>query len=309
MLQVLLLIMLSTHACLTAGDQKQLSKQLYTKHLRGPASVGTRLPSTIMPRASRSEKNRLRKELELNALTQEPGSEEQIRKIADLLEKQKVNPNMPTALRFGARIEGSPLCNASFRGNLRVAHLLANFGADVNALCHVKSKMGDRMRRIAVTPLISAARGHKRLNDYEGFYPETIAMLAEFGARINDGGTKELPFTALHSLVLASRRCPLLTVAKFTTLSALKADLFQKTFYGWTAQELARKKIGNIDFANLLYYAENHFLRQQALDQTKEQPKKASLIKKKKSRSRRKFVRLKGSSHEVLESVDNILLP
>lgn len=279
MVHTLFFMMLIISSGIYAGEQSRVSRQRYRSQSGKLCKRGKKRSQIKMPTLEQCARNKFpgpdvqlgqkiyrtsserRKrakawqEIVLLEETSRAGSAEQCAAVTVLL-KAKVHPDMKFLKECGISFQGSPLCNAAAAGNVELSKALLKAGADVNASCWFSSKRGYGKN----VPILAAARAGKEQADYEGYYPEVIILLHEYGANINVGGeTQEFPFAPIHMVALQRLQrgedvdsSIARQTAILKALIACGAHLEKKTFNGDTAIELATKR-GN---AHIAYFLE-----------------------------------------------------
>lgn len=282
MMHILFLMMMVIGSGMYAGEQARISRTSYRSQSGKLSKRGKKRNQKFMPtleqfardkfpgpdvqlgqksnKASNktsAERRKRKKAWQESVLLEEtgrPGSAEQCAATKVLL-KANVNPDMKYLKECGVSFQGSPLRNASVAGNIELLTALLEAGADPNAPCLFSSKRGYGKE----LPIHGAARLRNEKTDFDGFYPEVIALLHAYGADINSGGeTQELPFAPIHMIVLQrAQRGEDVDSRIARQIAALKvlmdcgADFEKKTFNGDTAIALATKR-GNKSIAMLL---------------------------------------------------------
>ncbi|MEX0849396.1 MAG: ankyrin repeat domain-containing protein [Candidatus Dependentiae bacterium] len=125
------------------------------------------------------------KELHLLARCREAKSTLLPPEIEALL-KEGVDPNMPNARVCRKKFLGSPLCEAAYFGNAKLANLLLQYAARPNLIFKTEKHWK--------TPIHLAARARCK----NGRYGQVVHALLACKANLNAGGTRRLRYTPLQ---------------------------------------------------------------------------------------------------------------
>jgi ankyrin repeat protein len=125
------------------------------------------------------------KELHLLTLCTQADSTSLPSEIESLL-KEGVDPNMKNARACKKKFLGSPLCEAAYFGNVKLANLLLQYNARPNLIFKTEKHWE--------TPLHLAARARHE----NGRYGNVVHALLACNANLNAGGTKRLRYTPLQ---------------------------------------------------------------------------------------------------------------